>query len=102
MTKDKGDKDSQLWQNFILLLSIYVLISLFAEILIKLPKETLNILSYINNIVCVFFLNDFFNCLRKSKDKWGNYLLTWGWIDLISSIPFLPFLQIGIGWKELE
>lgn len=89
------EKISPLWQILILLLSVYVLIALLAEILLKLPKETLIILFYANNIACIFFLFDFFYNLVTSKEKWGKYLLTWGWIDFLSSIPYVPYLQIG-------
>lgn len=59
----------------------------------KLPTETARLLTFIDDIICVFFLFEF--CLRfyQARSKWG--FMKWGWIDLISSIPALPFLRAG-------
>jgi voltage-gated potassium channel len=41
-----------------------------------------------------FFLIDFVKSLLEAKDKW-HYLRTWGWIDLLSSIPVIDPLRWG-------
>ena len=77
----------------VILLSVYVLVVLVVDMLVKLPTETARLLTFIDDIICVFFLFEF--CLRfyQARSKWG--FMKWGWIDLISSIPALPFLRAG-------
>lgn len=77
----------------VILLSVYVLVVLVVDTLVKLPTETARLLTFIDDIICVFFLFEF--CLRfyQARSKWG--FMKWGWIDLISSIPALPFLRAG-------
>ena len=77
----------------VILLSVYVLVVLVVDTLVKLPTETARLLTFIDDIICVFFLFEF--CLRfyQARSNWG--FMKWGWIDLISSIPALPFLRAG-------
>ena len=77
----------------VILLSVYVLVVLVVDTLVKLPTETVRLLTFIDDIICVFFLFEF--CLRfyQARSKWG--FMKWGWIDLIYSIPALPFLRAG-------
>jgi len=77
----------------VILLSVYVLVVLVVDTVVKLPTETARLLTFIDDIICVFFLFEF--CLRfyQARSKWG--FMKWGWIDLISSIPALPFLRAG-------
>lgn len=44
--------------------------------------------------MCVFFLIDFGRSLYRSSDRL-RYLVTWGWIDLVSSIPAVDILRWG-------
>lgn len=76
-----------------LFLCIYVLIALFVETAFKLPADTSDLLNRIDNIVCLVFLLDFAGNLATAKSKLGY--LKWGWIDLVSSIPYLYFLRWG-------
>lgn len=80
--------------NFlILLLSIYVLIALLADTLLKLPPETSKLLNYIDNSICVIFLLDFVVRFKKAESKLA--FMKWGWIDLIASIPTFDFMRSG-------
>ena len=76
-----------------LFLCIYVLIALFVETVFKLPADTSDLLNRIDNLVCLAFLLDFVGNLITAKSKLGY--LKWGWIDLVSSIPYLYFLRWG-------
>jgi voltage-gated potassium channel len=51
-------------------------------------------LEYADLLVCVFFLSDFFVTLVMSKNRW-QYFITWGWLDLLSSLPMLPAARLG-------
>jgi len=88
----KRDKAS-VWQIVMLFLCIYVLIALFVETVFKLPADTSDLLNRIDNLVCLAFLLDFVGNLITAKSKLGY--LKWGWIDLVSSIPYLYFLRWG-------
>ena len=77
----------------VILLSVYVLVVLVVDTLVKLPTETARLLTFIDDIICVFFLFEF--CLRFYQADNKLKFMQWGWIDLISSIPALPFLRAG-------
>jgi voltage-gated potassium channel len=81
------------WQCVMLFLCIYVLIALFVDSAFKLPAETSDLLNRIDNLVCLAFLFDFVHKLVTAKSKIGY--LKWGWIDFVSSIPFLYYLRWG-------
>lgn len=55
---------------------------------------TRTILQTADTVLCGLFFIDFLVMLRKSKSR-GRYLLTWGWLDLLSSVPLIPALRIG-------
>ncbi len=76
----------------ILILSVYVLISL-ATSFFALTPEVHKILSQIDNFICVVFLIDFFYRFYQAPNKLN--FLKWGWVDFISSIPFIDFLRVG-------
>lgn len=77
----------------ILILSFYVLTSLVITSFFSLSPEVHKILSQIDNLICFIFLIDFFYRLYQAPSKLK--FLKWGWIDFISSIPFIDFLRVG-------
>lgn len=78
---------------FALILSTYVLVIFIIQAIISLPIEVIKVLDFIDNIICIFFLIDFFNRFFKAKNK--LQFLKWGWIDFISSIPTFDALRFG-------
>lgn len=77
----------------VLILSIYVLGTLFIDTIFTLPKEISRVLSIIDDIICGLFFIDF--CMRLNKAENKLVFLKWGWIDLISCIPAVDFLRAG-------
>lgn len=77
----------------ILILSLYVLISLVSTTFFNISPEVQKILMQIDNFICIIFLIDFFYRFYKAPNKLK--FLKWGWIDFISSIPFVDFLRVG-------
>ena len=69
-----------------LVLSLYVLGALIFETLFRVSGPTLELLDKIDFIICFFFLYDFAVRFYKAESKLN--FMKWGWIDLISSIPF--------------
>ncbi len=58
------------------------------------PPETRAILGYADTAVCALFFLDFVVTLIRSPNR-TRYLLTWGWLDLLSSIPAVDALRWG-------
>jgi voltage-gated potassium channel len=77
----------------VLVLSVYVLISMIFQQFIVLPQETSKILDLVDNVICIFFLIEFFIRFFKSENKMT--FMKWGWIDFISSIPTFDILRVG-------
>lgn len=82
-----------LWQIFMLILCVYVLLALFVDTFFELDPGTSELLIQIDNAICFIFLADFFYTLYRAESK--KQYLKWGWIDFVSSIPFLTFLRWG-------
>jgi voltage-gated potassium channel len=79
---------------FMLVLSVLVLAALAVEAVFSLDASTRAILDYADTAVCAIFFVDFLVMLCQAKSK-RRYLLTWGWLDLASSIPTLGLLRWG-------
>jgi voltage-gated potassium channel len=79
---------------FMLGLSVYVLGALAAQALLALEPETVRILDRADFAICGFFLLDFVLCVVRAPDR-RRYLVRWGWLDLISSIPAVDVLRWG-------
>ncbi len=77
----------------VLVLSIYVLVVLSIDTIFKLPSEVSKLLYYIDNVICLVFFIDFCVQFYKAKDKLR--FMRWGWIDLLSSVPAIPYLRAG-------
>jgi voltage-gated potassium channel len=75
----------------ILFTSIGVLLVLGFSLLVPLPPEIKRILDWSDVAICAIFMCDFFLLLYLHVDR-KRYLLTWGWLDFLSSIPLVdPF-----------
>lgn len=82
------------WQIFMLFLSVYVLVALFAQTASIVKDAGIEeILNIVDNVVCFIFIGDFFYTLITTDNK--KKFLKWGWIDLISSIPSISILRWG-------
>ncbi|XDD41651.1 potassium channel family protein [Leptospira sp. WS60.C2] len=78
---------------FTLILSIYILGTLLTGIFHKYDTEQQRLLDIIDNIICFYFIVEFFIKFKTSPDKLK--FIRWGWIDLISSIPNIDALRYG-------
>jgi len=76
-----------------LILSIYVLIALLIQSLVPLPPDAVALLDWIDLLVCIVFLTDFF--VRFSQAQWKLAFLKWGWIDFVSGIPAVSVFRVG-------
>jgi len=89
---DEWATGSSTYQLFILGMSIYAVIGWIGIVLLPLSIDAKNILLAADKVVSLVFLYDFFRRLFSHPNKMDY--LKWGWLDLISSIPWFPFLRI--------
>lgn len=93
-TNPKAMGGSLGYQIFILILSVFALISLGLLSTVSVEHSTRTILGYADNAVCALFFADFLYCLATAEKRW-KYFRTWGWIDLLSSIPMFDISRWG-------
>jgi len=77
----------------VIVLSVYVLVALIISTFFKLPPETVVLLDYIDNGICIFFIIEFIIRFYHAKNK--LQFMKWGWIDLLSSIPMFNYARAG-------
>lgn len=82
------------YELFMLVLCVLALVALAAEAVIPMDRESRRILAFVDNGVCGVFLVDFLGNLIRAPNRW-QYFSTWGWVDLLSSIPSVDFLRWG-------
>src|SRR5688572_20530593 len=64
------------------------------EVVFRRDVEVARVLEYADHFICAVFLVDFGISLYRAPRKW-RYLTTWGWLDLLSSIPTLDIARWG-------
>jgi voltage-gated potassium channel len=79
---------------FTLALSLFAIGLLAAETSLPLDDQTRSIFDYADTAICGLFFLDFLVSLARAENKRG-YLVTWGWFDLLSSIPQIDVLRWG-------
>jgi voltage-gated potassium channel len=82
------------YQLFILTISFWTICVLAAGAFCPLSESTLLILGYADTALCGIFFLDFLGSVYRAPSR-TRYLLTWGWVDLLSSIPVLDSLRWG-------
>lgn len=85
---------SMSYQIFILILSTVALGIVAALTFVRLPPETVEVLHWADLVVCVFFFADFAHSLATAPNR-ALYFFSWGWVDLVSSIPLVVGLRFG-------
>ncbi len=82
------------YQLFMLVLCVWALVVLSGASFLHVDPATQTILDYADTAVCLLFLTDFLYCFAKSPRRF-HYFITWGWIDLLSSVPAAGVLRFG-------
>lgn len=78
---------------FMLVLSILSLVGLAISTSGGLDKEQKAILQIADVVVCGLFFVDFLVSLYQAPNRL-RYFLSWGWLDLLSSVPMIDALRI--------
>lgn len=81
------------FQLVMVVLSLYVIVALFIESVVKLTPETTAMLQTFDTLICFVFLIDFGIRFAKAESK--VKFMKWGWIDFIASIPMMDALRWG-------
>src|SRR6185295_10177051 len=84
-----------------LALCLYALAALAVQTAVSLEPQTRGVLEYADYAVCAAFFADFVVSLLQAPDRW-RYLATWGWLDLLSSIPAVDVARWGRAARVLR
>lgn len=79
------------FEGVILILGITAMINTTLLLFFPLPRQILVILYIFDSFLAITFLGDFLRNIYYATSKLDY--LKWGWMDLISSIPFIPMLR---------
>jgi voltage-gated potassium channel len=82
-----------IFQIFMVVLSIYVLVALYVDVMFNLNPKMQVLIDNIDFIICAIFQADFFYRFYHAPSK--RKFLRWGWIDFVSSIPWLSSFRGG-------
>jgi len=89
-----SDASSPRYQWFMLALCVFSLVVVILEGVYRSDPEVEKVLDVADNVVCGAFFADFVLSFVRAPRKW-RYLVTWGWLDLISSVPMLDVARWG-------
>lgn len=84
-----------------LVLCLYALAALAAQSAVRLEPGTQTILDHVDYAVCALFLLDFVVSLWRAPNRL-RYFATWGWLDLLSSIPTVDIARWGRAARVLR
>lgn len=91
-----GDKDKDASRvTYVIFISLVAVLSFAVAVLYYLATDTevKEVLHILDTLYALIFFIDFLLRLRHAADR-KHYLLHWGWLDLITSIPGYPALRI--------
>jgi len=94
LSDDASSRQQAAYLLFVLVISVIALGVLAADGFIDADSEVGRVLHYADLLLCALFFADFLHCFAKAENK-KRYMLTWGWLDLISSIPAVGPLRWG-------
>ncbi len=90
---------SNAYNIFILVLTLFSLV-IMAALFLPLNRATVELLQFYDNLICAFFLLDFFLTLRAAPSKQEYFIKGRGWMDLVGAIPSLgivfPYRYVGL------
>jgi voltage-gated potassium channel len=92
--KARPRKRSNSYNIFILVLTILSLVVMVC-LLLPLSEQTLTLLQFYDNMICVIFLIDFFLNLKNAPKKSDYFIRERGWLDLLGSMPSLGLFRFG-------
>jgi Ion channel len=85
---------NQGWELFILGLSVFSIMNVGIALLAGDP-QIVSIVSIVDGVVCVIFLVDFLYRFKSAANR-PAYMVHWGWLDLLGSVPVIGFRLLRI------
>ncbi|HVG23359.1 MAG TPA: ion transporter [Thermoanaerobaculia bacterium] len=85
---------SPAYQLAMLVLCVFAVLVLVIEAIFPVDPQIARVLEYADTFICVVFLGDFVYSFARAPRKL-RYLVTWGWLDLLSSVPSLDLARWG-------
>lgn len=82
------------YQMFVLTISVAALLLLLLQSVVPMDKGSSTIFEYADDSLCILFLVDFVVCLVRAPNR-IQYLLTWGWLDLLACVPTFEVARWG-------
>jgi voltage-gated potassium channel len=82
------------YRLFVLMISVVSLLVIGAMMLVPMDEQTYRLLGLIDVMACSIFFVDFLRQMIKAESKL-KYFFTWGWLDLIASIPSVDAFRWG-------
>jgi voltage-gated potassium channel len=82
------------YQLFMLGLCVLALAAIVVQHAFRLDPEVEIVLDHADFLICIGFAIDFLVTFWRAPNRW-RYLATWGWLDLLSSIPTLQIARWG-------
>jgi voltage-gated potassium channel len=91
---DSSSSARHVYQLFMLALCVLALATIVVQHAFRLDPEIEIVLDYADFLICIAFAIDFLISLWRAPKRW-TYLITWGWLDLLSAIPTLDLARWG-------
>ena len=101
MTDRESTTPSAGYELFMLALCTYALTVLVLQAAIPIDPSSRSILQYADYAACAAFFVDFCLSVYRSTNR-ARYLATWGWMDLLSSIPIFSVARWGRAARVLR
>jgi voltage-gated potassium channel len=83
------------YEVFILVITLYSLCVTLTILFFPTSPATDQMLLWLDGLVCIVFLADFFGRLWRAPDKRRYFFREYGWLDLLGSIPAFPALRLA-------
>ena len=90
-----ADTQSNAYELFILVLTVYSLLIMVALVLPDISASTRQLLGVYDNGICLVFLGDFTLRLVRAPSKRTYFFAERGWLDLLGSIPSFGFFRFS-------
>lgn len=97
MSNDEPTRLSSSYDIFILALTLISLGTLVILVVPGINEEAREVAFFLDTLICLVFLFDFFLTLIRAPDKLAY--LKWGWMDFLGSLPALPAFRLFRLWR---
>jgi voltage-gated potassium channel len=96
----KGQDSVGILDLYVSFLALYSIVLLLVATFMELSAEMTKILAWADLAICAIFLVELF--MRWRRETYSLRFWRWAWIDLLSSIPLMPWLRWGRSLRLLR